>query len=578
MSYLLTDRLLDRCREVIGLGSGMRPLDAWRLRPEYHAGLTEREQSVRSLVNPRYDVRVIGLRAIGASGVQARVFYEVKVEVRCAYHLEQIHRLSAATRDDVLGLVVEDCDRLTQALGFVDNLSRTTNGYPTRLVGGVLMPSGSTVKTDVGDENNRRVIATHEFTGTLETNAEDVEDISTIAGLVAMYRSDVVSGSELAITDGSDFSAAAWTKVNSTVTANADTDSEGASTVDRITNTGTSGQHYAQQTTTAGSGFGFITFQVDLKPGTAQYAWLGNVADSVYQTFDLTNGRVGSTTSNVVAASMEPIANGLYRCRLAWYVETSAAVGVGVSLTDSVASYSGGGEYIGACNASISNYNTVSTWDDQVGSRDLVMSTLSAMPRLLYAKGAGVMNGNEVLQFKPAAPVVRLEGQTAADWTFLHDGTGSTIAMACHRLNNVSGANASLYFDNTNNASVFPGVNAVRNLAGSVSARVFNDSTFATVTVQGADSQNECLIYRYSSSGSPNFAFEINGRSGTVTSFTPSANPPTFAFTLGQANSGFLGTAGMNGYFAEVRIYNQFIADTDAAKIRRYYGHRYGTA
>jgi hypothetical protein len=119
-----------------------------------------------------------------------------------------------------------------------------------------------------------------------------------------------------------------WTKIDTTVTADAIAAPDGTLTADLLTE-GTAGTATVVQgvTATANVNYGVSGF---VKAGTARWIkfWLGNGANQFMAWFDLLNGVVGTTagagTGAVVGASIEAFANGWYRCKLVGSVGSGA--------------------------------------------------------------------------------------------------------------------------------------------------------------------------------------------------------------------------------------------------------------
>lgn len=576
MSYLATDALIARCREVLGLGAGMRPLASYHLQPSFNTGLTDREASLRALVNPRYDVRVSRVQRVDGRGAESVVTYAVEVEVVCVYHLETIHRLSSDLRDGVYGLGCEDVDRITQAFGHDGNLSRTSDNRVTWLAGGTLSLTSTKSDNRIGDESNRQYRVSLTFAGTLVVPTQDASDVSDIPDLYAYYRADLgVTATAATVSDGSDFSSASWVKSGVTVTANTSTAADGTATADRILETSATSLHYVRQDTIGTSSPGLMIFEVTLAAGTRNYAWIGNSTDGVYQTFDLANGQLGTVSHSVITATMEPLKDGWHVCRVMWAAKTAVTPEIGVASTDSVAAYAGTtGAYISAYGATLSGYEMVSAWADQSGNGyHLTQPTASAQPRYVDTSliAGSVLNGKPVLRFNYAT-ATHMAASTAADWTFLHNGTGATVAMVCNRLQNPAGVNLSYYFDTTS-GGVGRGLSLSRSFSNNTTAIVYNDSTFAQTSVQSGPSDNEAVFVRFGSSNTLNL--NINGRESSTTIASASAAAPTLPFSLGRSDvTGNM----MFGYVAEMRIYSRYLTDAEIVRLRQHWAGRYGTA
>lgn len=155
------------------------------------------------------------------------------------------------------------------------------------------------------------------------------------------------------LTYSDQFDNAAWTKSAATVTANETTAPDGTVTADALEETTASSAHYViQQSTVAVSALDYA-FACALKSNGRQWSFL-RMSDSVgstqvYQTFDLTNGVLGSTSSvganwSNLRSFIRALGNGWYYCCIVAR-KTNAATGVsawiGPSSGDNVSSYVG---------------------------------------------------------------------------------------------------------------------------------------------------------------------------------------------------------------------------------------------
>jgi hypothetical protein len=110
----------------------------------------------------------------------------------------------------------------------------------------------------------------------------------------------------------SDYTNAAWTKVNATITATADISPDGTQNASLLVMNTTSGSHSISQTvtTTAAS----WTVSIYLKYYGQQYVQIYTLSSSAYCNFDLVNGTAGTPVSGT--ANIQNVGNGWYRCAL----------------------------------------------------------------------------------------------------------------------------------------------------------------------------------------------------------------------------------------------------------------------
>jgi hypothetical protein len=109
------------------------------------------------------------------------------------------------------------------------------------------------------------------------------------------------------------FDNAAWTKTNTTVTANSTVAPDGTSTADTLTSSAGAGVHYMRQvaTVTASTAYAFSFY---VKAGTHNFIQLiNNGTAAAFANFDLANGVAGPTGTKSTA-SITSTGNGWYRC------------------------------------------------------------------------------------------------------------------------------------------------------------------------------------------------------------------------------------------------------------------------
>ena len=127
-----------------------------------------------------------------------------------------------------------------------------------------------------------------------------------------------------------EFDNASWTKVDTTITANAANGVDGAATMDLCTE-GSAGTSFVRQTVTIVAN-STNTFAIDLKRGNTDWYRLimyeGVGTNYVQAWFNLATGAVGSVqnggTGTGAAASIRNLGNGIYRCIVTGAVNNSA--------------------------------------------------------------------------------------------------------------------------------------------------------------------------------------------------------------------------------------------------------------
>lgn len=139
-----------------------------------------------------------------------------------------------------------------------------------------------------------------------------------------------------AFTDG------AWTKSNSTASDNAAIAPDGTNTAASLLDNAVSNTHYVQQSMATVNGQPF-TQTVYAKPNGNNWIRLGdNSTFAAY--FDVANGVVGTVTGVATATSIQPAANGYYKCTVTITAAgTSTFARIATAPTNGGASYAGDG-------------------------------------------------------------------------------------------------------------------------------------------------------------------------------------------------------------------------------------------
>jgi hypothetical protein len=116
------------------------------------------------------------------------------------------------------------------------------------------------------------------------------------------------------VTYSEQFDNAYWTKLNSTITANAAVSPDGFTNADKLVEDSTTNAHQFRRdiTTTAAS----YTFTVYAKAAERSYIFLYNTSAGYGKVFNLSTGTVGTGTVGTVTASIQSAGNGWYRCSI----------------------------------------------------------------------------------------------------------------------------------------------------------------------------------------------------------------------------------------------------------------------
>jgi hypothetical protein len=120
------------------------------------------------------------------------------------------------------------------------------------------------------------------------------------------------------LTFSEQFDNAAWTKTNSTISANATTAPDGTSTADTLIDDATNADHKSRQSIAITSGTTY-TVSVYAKANTLNFVWIYAGTPNVGRVFNLATGATGGALGNAPTSSaISAIGNGWYRCSITY--------------------------------------------------------------------------------------------------------------------------------------------------------------------------------------------------------------------------------------------------------------------
>ncbi len=220
----------------------------------------------------------------------------------------------------------------------------------------------------------------------------------------------------------------------------------------------------------------------------------------------------------------------------------------------------------------------VSAWGDLRGGDQDVSQGTDANRPAYTAADANFRNKPTVSQ---GAATLALLDNTAADWKFLHDGTGCTVFCVVRPSNNAAAVQilwdttvttgaanvgACLFYDGPNDRFRYFVGNGTTNILNTPSSN--NSSPQDTTQV---------VICRYQEGRAPSES-DVRARGVTAgsenTSGAPSAANPAGALAIGALGNL---TAGFFGVEAELAFYNRVLTDGECALLEAYAAARYGT-
>ena len=260
-----------------------------------------------------------------------------------------------------------------------------------------------------------------------------------------------------------------WMASNTVVTANAGAAPDGKQTADRVTDDSTSGAHYVSRGVTGLGAGANIVLSCYVKSEDHQWVWLGESAGAWNrQTYDLTNGVVGSSSTNVTDAGIEDAGNGWYRC---WFAMTGAAASSTCRL------YLSGGDNFEYAHSG--SGTSILAWGFQVDETATFRSTY------VPTEAAAVTRAAESLSW----PFNAVPQPMTVYCKFVEGGSIDTNNATLASIGNADAADPRLYIQAsaTNNYSVVydPGAsNSISTISGPTAGQV--TELRATVSAAGA--------------------------------------------------------------------------------------------
>lgn len=195
----------------------------------------------------------------------------------------------------------------------------------------------------------------------------------------------------------------------------------------------------------------------------------------------------------------------------------------------------------------------VASWNDQAGALDLGNPTTGHRPQLVLADAR--MNGRDTIV--PDGVDDRLLAQLAADWKFLHDGTGCTV-YATYRCLSVTALRTIL--DTCGNSGAGVGLSISHNATNqTVTVIVGSGSSVVSYTTANGVALNNVsrvISFSYGEGATPN-EWELRvGKAATAagnSASAPSAADPAAALSVGGRSTSVGGQ--MNGVFGSIYFY-----------------------
>lgn len=220
------------------------------------------------------------------------------------------------------------------------------------------------------------------------------------------------------------------------------------------------------------------------------------------------------------------------------------------------------------------NGSNVSAWADQATAtvEDASQGVAGSQPPYV-ASDAGINNNAIIGPFDGSAD--HLTAGVAADWEFLHTGTGMTIVLVFR-----TGALGSVrrLLDNNNGSGTALGLTLQINAAspalawlnmGNGTTAVLSATTAASITASSVN----YIVFRHATANTPDYSFNLNG----VTTTGNNSNAPGTGAAAATLNIGRRSGSVQyfNGDIAEMITYTRAIDDTEQTSLTDYITTRY---
>lgn len=391
-------------------------------------------------------------------------------------------------------------------------------------------------------------------------------------GLFAWYKAvkDDVVLTTATLADGNEFNKSGWVKSDLTAEAS-QPDVDGGNTATAIKNQVAGKEPWMKHALVASSRTTLTTLRIRARMGERRYVWLSgppSVANTAepFAVFDLLDGVVSHQYAST--AAITDLGNSWYLCEVTLLIGPEIWVGVSNSATSKGA----GGPVLNKPLAWIQRAEVeqsyVTVWRDRVGARDLTNSNGGWR----WLNAATEFSGTPALEsyylYNP-----QLAAGEAADWQFLHDGSGATVIVLQQQPSPTAAYRGTLGTEYDGSAQgMRMGVSSQNSKTWAYSATNGNGESVFEISA-GSTVGTRWLAGSYAASQAPAAQLWVDGVMGAsaAAAASPSMQPPAAAFRLGAAT----GTPFQK--IAEVIVYKRALAAADMAQLDLYFAPRLPT-
>lgn len=194
MSYLASDAILDRVKEVLEQSKGsLRTVPLLRFQGNLPPGLTANAELRRALMTPRVAVAVTGIeRSPSTSPVLGnQLLYKITLEIRIVRAVQRNAQLDEDIHRALTAQAMLDADVIRQSVEYPNNLLTTEAGVATGIVSGMLMHLTSRSRVNGQIVGGAQVLETiHAFWGTARSTPAIAVSTPTITELELLGGAD----------------------------------------------------------------------------------------------------------------------------------------------------------------------------------------------------------------------------------------------------------------------------------------------------------------------------------------------------------------------------------------------------
>ena len=396
---------------------------------------------------------------------------------------------------------------------------------------------------------------------------------ATVAALLLTVAIPFVALAQPTVASPKDLSSGSWTRTGLASITHGQSDPDGGTSGDLITEDGSVGAHWITQSMGSVVTGIPIRARCRVKAGTSgsRGVVLNPSGGNAY--INPTTGAVTSQTGlTSVTVTAQP--DGWWLVDLVVTSCASSTMLIGLSSSPGVASYAGDGTSNARAYFVEAEQDRVGQWTDRSGAGNhVVQATVANQPRWIQS----ALNGRPGLVFDGVDD--RLDATTVANWKFLHDGTRCTVvavlkptlAASVGALLTTGGRSAPI----TGWLLDYHGASQRLELyISNGAAAIVSTTASASSTLRGVP---HVISYRYLEGGGTDYDVRSDGvsvLSGSTTGAPSSGNPTVPLRLMSRDNAAYF----CPGDVYEIAAYTRYLDDATLSSITQHLGGKWGIA